>query len=754
MSTLVRPQASAPSSLGNRQSLLDDTASASFFAEAGELVTAIVTPENPMATLSAEFDDLGGVSIATASGEAVIIPLVPVVETGTISLEINSDLATSVSFDIYRNVNIEDLASSLHSTTDISDSYLPLGSGRFAAIGATDELNNDEFSFPVTSGASLNIVIDGISASMSTAVVELFDPSDLLVATASTQAVGTNVGVPEMSIRDFVAASDGDYTVRVSVSQATIYSTLVLQDFVYDFEPNNLVGFAIPLDGENGGALGSLALQPIGHTHYSDPTAFVDISSTGTALDLSDETERSVTTTVGNALLPAGTITIANNGGVIAQANADAGRFNTALPVPAWNQALLPFWDDLDDSQGNVFWEELQIDGINALIVQWHQRPHYYETGAATFQLQLFETGPVAARFAYQDVIFGDGNDNGGGATIGVQRSPSAAANLSLDTANILDGDVIDITLQEVDAYSFSLNDDEQAVFNTSTPFDDPANEPANELDPFLTILDADGNILATDLNSATDGRNASLTFAPGMNATYYVAIGSETGEGEYVLSYDALTIVDGDFNADGLYDCVDIDALTVAVSNQENPVAYDLTGDGVVDLADRDAWLAEAGMANGFASPLIVGDVNLDGTNDGQDFVIWNAHKFMSAASYCLGDIDMNGSIDGTDFVAWNATKFNSSGVAELTSSVAAIDVAMQQWEKAPRDLTARVAEVAGKKTKGLDPHAPLRAIQVQSLGADSARREQPVEGKDIPIALNRLHSIDFGASACRTYV
>ena len=42
-----------------------------------------------------------------------------------------------------------------------------------------------------------------------------------------------------------------------------------------------------------------------------------------------------------------------------------------------------------------------------------------------------------------------------------------------------------------------------------------------------------------------------------------------------------------------------------------------DLTGDGVVDDADRDLWLADAGTKNGFDAPYLVGDGNLDGAVD-----------------------------------------------------------------------------------------------------------------------------------------
>ena len=136
-------------------------------------------------------------------------------------------------------------------------------------------------------------------------------------------------------------------------------------------------------------------------------------------------------------------------------------------------------------------------------------------------------------------------------------------------------------------------------------------------------------------------------------------------------LSYSANAVtlevisamLSGDFNQDGVYDCADIDALVVAISNGTNDANFDLSADGVVDLADRDLWLAEAG-ANNLTSgnAYLLGDADLNGTVDGADFLIWNTNKFTSVAAWCSGDFDANGTVDGGDLLLWNANKFTSS--------------------------------------------------------------------------------------------
>ena len=119
----------------------------------------------------------------------------------------------------------------------------------------------------------------------------------------------------------------------------------------------------------------------------------------------------------------------------------------------------------------------------------------------------------------------------------------------------------------------------------------------------------------------------------------------------------------DGDFNGDGAYDCLDINALTSEIAGGENDIAFDLTGDGMVNLADRDAWLAEAGSVNlASGNPYRIGDGNLDGVVDVSDFNIWNNNKFTTQDAWCNGDFNADGLVDVSDFNLWNNNKFQSS--------------------------------------------------------------------------------------------
>jgi hypothetical protein len=108
---------------------------------------------------------------------------------------------------------------------------------------------------------------------------------------------------------------------------------------------------------------------------------------------------------------------------------------------------------------------------------------------------------------------------------------------------------------------------------------------------------------------------------------------------------------ITGDFDGNGNLDCADIDMLVEEIAVGTNNPQFDLTGDGVVNLDDRDAWLAEAGATNiSCQEPYVLGDVNLDENVDAADVVIVNANMGQSGAGWCGGDVNANGVVDAED--------------------------------------------------------------------------------------------------------
>ncbi len=520
-------------------------------------------------------------------------------------------------------------------------------------------------------GKSIDVVVTGLNgSSMTGQTVELLDGSNTVVATASASAANYQLG-----ILDYVVATGGTHTVRVSTNITAQYAVQVSQDLVFDTEPNNTIGSSLRSLDNVGGAHGFIAGATVSILDYNDPSLFVDISGTGTSLALGDDDTATITSTVGNSLFPAGSVTIGNNGGIIAGAGEALSFANGALPNTAWDTALLPFWDDMDDETGSIYWEERLVGGIQTLIVQWHDRPHYdtpSSVGMVTFQVQVFASGPVAARFAYLDTVFGDPEfDNGASATIGYQISTTNAGTLSQNQATVFDGDVVDFVAVETDLYELTLGAGESVTLRTATPFDDPSNTPGNALDPRLQVLDSAGTELAADSNSL-DGKNAEIVFTSVSGGTFYVGVGRDGGDGEYVLSVDSGTGIDGDFDDDGDYDCDDVNQLSNAIVFGGSVSQYDLSGDNILSLADITAWLSEAGEENlGSGRSYLQGDANLSAAVDGSDFGIWNANKFTSNANWCQGDFNASGAVDGSDFGLWNANKFTSSDAGGRSNAV-----------------------------------------------------------------------------------
>ena len=117
------------------------------------------------------------------------------------------------------------------------------------------------------------------------------------------------------------------------------------------------------------------------------------------------------------------------------------------------------------------------------------------------------------------------------------------------------------------------------------------------------------------------------------------------------------------DLNGDMICDCADVDSLVTEIVAGTNNMDFDLTSDGVVDTDDLDAWREDAGETlTASGNPIQEGDANLDGSVDGQDFILWNDHKFTSTAEWCSGDFNADGAVDGQDFILWNDEKFTSA--------------------------------------------------------------------------------------------
>lgn len=162
------------------------------------------------------------------------------------------------------------------------------------------------------------------------------------------------------------------------------------------------------------------------------PGTFINIKNLPgrIALNLAGDQEAIITTTIGNALYPAGLVVVGNNGGIgFNPPLTDLGMTPSPLPSnDAFGQgtSLLPYWSDIGNHVGNVYW--IQIN--NKLIVQWDfKRFECCPTSpAVTFQCQVNNAvgfrDCVYAQFLYESIETSPAN-GGANAHIATQISES-----------------------------------------------------------------------------------------------------------------------------------------------------------------------------------------------------------------------------------------------------------------------------------------------------------------------------------------
>ncbi len=183
---------------------------------------------------------------------------------------------------------------------------------------------------------------------------------------------------------------------------------------------------------------------------------FVDISGMGVPLNLGDDGAASVTMPFTAAAFSGSTLSVANNGGAGTVPGTILGAVANA-PLPSavafgGNEAMLPHWDDLHETTGNVYYHTVGVSPNQTFIVQWDDLEHFnladgtLDGDEVTFQLQVFETpvGGVIAQYLYADTDFRNaGFNNGASATVGYQRSSTSALQWSFNTAEAVTPGVV-----------------------------------------------------------------------------------------------------------------------------------------------------------------------------------------------------------------------------------------------------------------------------------------------------------------------
>lgn len=244
--------------------------------------------------------------------------------------------------------------------------------------------------------------------------------------------------------------------------------------------------------------------------------------------------------------------------------------------------------------------------------------------------------------------------------------STAVLGQFTVDNGNEVPDELVPLT--------FSIQSDDNGMIRVIGTSFESSNQP---------LLDVDGDMAcAGDFNSGNINTTCTITLEEGTHN--FEAYHREQGGGAYfqifwaedhrpgfnagdftILSTDATpteipantglalvggVVVNGDFNDDGAWDVADIDSLGKAIIDGTNDPAFDINGDGVVDIVDQDEWRAIAATENGFAAAYLPGDANLDGSVLVGDLNIVGTNWQSSPDPWGSGDFNVDGIVDVAD--------------------------------------------------------------------------------------------------------
>jgi len=242
---------------------------------------------------------------------------------------------------------------------------------------------------------------------------------------------------------------------------------------------------------------------------------FEDISATGTNLSLTDDSYRYIPLPFTfDFYTESYNWVIIGANGKIYFSNISHDYSNRTIPYnTSIDTFIAPFWDDLNPSSGGaVYWEVRGTAPERRLIVQWHQVPHYYNYGAATFQAILYE-GSNNILFQYADVQFENSSYNNGiSATVGLQENSSSGLQYSYNAASLYDGLAILFIFYEVSYQEYTYDD------MVSYSFEDISSTGTNLFlsdDGYSSVsLPFTFTFYSTDYNIVTIGSNGKIYFS------------------------------------------------------------------------------------------------------------------------------------------------------------------------------------------------------------------------------------------------
>lgn len=193
-----------------------------------------------------------------------------------------------------------------------------------------------------------------------------------------------------------------------------------------------------------------------------------------------------------------------------------------------------------------------------------------------------------------------------------------------------------------------------------------PADERADNIQVWVNGEDRTDNLLITEWgwgintdDAKIGGRHAdplATTTHSGAQDEVSIWLDRVLTEEEVQLLWSAALsdqpVNPDDFNGDGAVDVADLNLLLTEVGSGENNAAFDVNGDGNVNVNDIVDYVENPATLNTY-----IGDANLDGEFNSSDFVVlFSAGEYEDGvannSTWSTGDFNGDGEFDSGDFV------------------------------------------------------------------------------------------------------
>ena len=629
------------------------------FAEAGEVVTAIVTPSDPNALLylndgSSSSPGAAASQVATADAN------------GLVNLDVTGSVATDYTLEIFLNSAVEAAIgdSSPDSALSLADFSLPIGSGVVSVVGTVHPSFDDVVVFSEDFAGGLGGFVIDIDYGQGGGLWHL--------STGRSQDGNPNHSPPNSLYYGRNEDENGGGDISSFSGHAGAVDS---PSFELPESPRVTLSFQYL----TGRGQGQRSRDDVAAVEVDDGSGFVTILTTvDDSLDM-DTSEQWRTATADLTAFAGSAITLRftyDTGEATGQN--DEGWYVDDISVLA-EMVLVADVDaysiDLSQSVG---------EPVNVILAGINQ------SDASDVVLELLDpTGAVAAvgsnmplaspadgfDLAIVDYIVPDVGDNlytlrilsaeageydllvARSLRFGLEPNEDAQDTLQLiDTSSLTLG-FLDVASDPLDSFLVTLPTDRPVLMRVAASLNHPQSQPENSLASQFSFAEPASPVLPENVERINLPDTGVVLTAP-ENVDVQVGITAESGLGEYLWEVDVAAL-DGDFNDDGTLDCTDLDGLTSAMVTGDD-MSFDVSADGSLDADDFLLWQIMASRAQfGVGGTYQPGDANLDGTVDGLDFEIWSTNRFAVTGGWCNGDFNIDGHVDVSDFNIWNDNRF-----------------------------------------------------------------------------------------------